>query len=457
MLQSVITICCYRNNILYIRKMESFCNLKTGILLLFLLRSVFSIAQNGNPDSLPCMGLPFTNVRLCATDEYGNSWLICGADADSIILVKPDKVKLVSQQMHLPEGIRYTCLLPVDRHTILLGTEGDYIYMLRNRRFVKLDKSYGLNDSTILSMEIDRANKFLFVRAPNAKYILQNGSTKKDFRFQKIDPSNYTSGQAAKFLRRYFRRPLQKAICDAFSEVDLSFRNQKYLGNKELEKLIGVLEPGDILIKRNDFQVSNLGIAGFWTHSAIYLGTLTQLDRYFEGIPMLNGQLPSEYILENYGEVYRHFSQKGPVIIEAIGKGVVVNPLEHIARVDYFAGLRPNLAKEELFRSILTSFSFYNLPYDFLFDFSSEDAVVCSELIYKSFSETPDKKGLILHGNTREGAFFFYPNDIASQYCQQSTLSDAALKLVVFYDGGAIRNQRAPVEFCQTLEAHKIF
>jgi len=414
-------------------------------------------AQESHPDSLPCMKLSFNNIRMCATDEAGNSWLICGADADSIILVSPGQVKVVSQQMHIPEGIRYTCMLPVDRHTILLGTASDYIYMLRNRRFVRLDRSYGLNDSSILSMGIDRDNKYLYVLTPGSKYVLHNGSTKKDFRFYEVKGTLDASPGSDKFISRYFRKPLQKAVCDAFSDVDLSFRNQKYLGNKEQEQLIRVLEPGDILIKRNDFQVSNLGIAGFWTHSAIYLGTLSQMNQFFEGIPMLNGLKASDYIRENYNEVYGQFSQKNPVIIEAIGKGVLVNSLEHIAKVDYFAGLRPNLPKEEIFRSILTSFTYFNRPYDFLFDFESEDAVVCSELIYKSYSETPDKKGLTFLGSTRDGDFFYYPNDFAVQYCKQKDSGDAAFSLVTFYDGGAKENKEVPGEFCETIERRVVF
>ncbi|MBK7212402.1 MAG: hypothetical protein IPH88_03685 [Bacteroidales bacterium] len=427
---------------------------KTSALVAALLLSFQLNAQKSSPDSLQ---LAFGNVSLAASDPSGNTWLVCGEHADSIIVVKQKKVIDVSQRIHLPSNIQFTCILPIDPHTVLLGTTSDYVYLLRNRRFVRLDESYGLTDSSIVSMRLDRDNQFLFVETSHKKYVLHNGSTKADFRFLEVTETNALVAKETDILRRYFRKPLQKAICDVFSDIDLSFRNQKYLGNKEFEKIRSLLNPGDILIKRNDRQVSNFGISGFWTHSAIYLGSLDDMNRYFDGLPMLNGQQASEFIRENYFEAYQQIFEQKQMIIEAIGKGVVISPLEHIAKVDYFAGFRPNLPREEIFRSILTAFSYYGSPYDFLFEFDSDDALVCSELIYKSFSETPDKNGLTFIGSSFEGHFFFYPNDIARQYCLEYESEKPALNLIIFYDGEEKENVEVPGEFCITLQRHSLF
>lgn len=426
-------------------------------LLLLLLSFFFSFQLSGQKASSDSLQLPFSNVSLSASDPSGNTWIVCGAHSDSIIVVKPKKVIDVSQRNHLPANIQFTCILPIDPHTVLLGTASDYVYLLRNRRFVRLDNSYGLTDSSIVSMRLDRDNQFLFIEASHKKYILHNGSTKADFRFSEITGTNALVEKETDILRRYFRKPLQKAICDVFSDIDLSFRNQKYLGNKEFEKIRSTLRPGDILIKRNDRQVSNFGISGFWTHSAIYLGSLEDINQYFEGLPMLNGQQASEFIRENYYEAFQKFSQQKQMIIEAVGKGVIISPLEHIAKVDYFAGFRPNLPREEIFRSMLNACSYYGTPYDFLFDFESDDALVCSELIYKSYSETPDKKGLNFIGSSFDGHFFFYPNDIARQYCLEYETARPALNLVIFYDGEEKENMEVPGEFCITLERHSLF
>ena len=428
--------------------------LRPFLLLSAILLSIQMSAQNDVPDSLQHA---FGKVSLTATDISGNTWLVCGEHSDSIIVVKPKKVVDVSQRIHLPSNIQFTCILPIDPHTVLLGTSSDYVYLLRNRRFVRLDKSYGLTDSSIVSMRLDRDNRFLFIESSRNKYVLHNGSTKSDFRFFEVTETNELIAEETDIIRRYFRKPLQKAICDVFSDIDLSFRNHKYLGNKEFERIRSLLNPGDILIKRNDRQVSNFGISGFWTHSAIYLGSQEDLNRFFDGLPMLNGQLATEYISENYHEAFMKISLQKQMIIEAVGEGVIISPLEHIAKVDYFAGFRANLPKEEIFLSILTAFSYYGAPYDFLFDFDSDDALVCSELIYKSFSETPDKKGLNFIGSSFEGKFFFYPNDIARQYCLEYESEKPALNLVIFYDGEEKENMEVPGEFCITLQRHSLF
>ncbi len=398
-----------------------------------------------------------SNMCLSASDPTHNTWVVYGQNCDSIAYVKPDKVLDISQKLHLPEGITFTCILPLDNRTVLLGTASDYIYMLRDRRFVRLDKSYGLTDSSIVSMSIDQSNKVFYVMTARSKFVLHNGSTSKDFGFTEIGKNGTAIAAPKNTLRRCFRKPLQKAVCDIVSDIDLSFGRKKYIGSKELETITASLHPGDIMIKRNDFQVANIGISGFFTHSGIYLGSLELMDRYFEGIPMLQGQKASTYIRDNYNEIYRDMQQHKPLIIEAVGEGVIISPLDHIARVDYFAALRPNLPKEEIFRSLLTAFTYLGTPYDFLFDFSTDDALVCSELIYKSYSETPDKKGIVFFQNTYEGNFFFYPSDFVRQYCMQQGSESAAFSYVIFYDADLKDKKIIYGDLCNTLERHTLF
>ena len=398
-----------------------------------------------------------TNICMTSTNETKNRWVVYGKNCDSIAYIKPDKILDISQKLHLPEGIIFTCILPLDNRTVLLGTSSDYIYMLRDRRFVRLDKSYGLTDSCIISMSIDQSNRVFYVITAHSKFVLHNGSTLKEFGFTEIGTQGTIKATPENILRRRFRKPLQKAICDAVSHIDLSFRRKKYIGSKELETITTALRPGDIMIKRNDYQVSNIGISGFWTHSGIFLGSLEQMDAYFEGIPMLQGQKASTYIRENYNEIFWRMQLHKSLIIEAVGEGVVISPLDHIARVDYFAALRPNLPKEEIFRSLLTAFSYYGTPYDFLFDFSTDDALVCSELIYKSYSATPDKKGIVFFQNTYEGHFFYYPSDFVRQYCMQQGNTSAAFSFVLFYDAEKKNKNIIYGDFCNTLERYKLF
>ncbi len=58
------------------------------------------------------------------------------------------------------------------------------------------------------------------------------------------------------------------------------------LAMKILDIIKEELLPGDILLKRNNYQLTNMGLPGFWTHSGIYIGSLEELDKYFMDMPL---------------------------------------------------------------------------------------------------------------------------------------------------------------------------
>ena len=43
--------------------------------------------------------------------------------------------------------------------------------------------------------------------------------------------------------------------------------------------------PGDIVVVRQNWFISNIGLPGFWPHAELYLGTVAELQRYFDEDP----------------------------------------------------------------------------------------------------------------------------------------------------------------------------
>ena len=55
----------------------------------------------------------------------------------------------------------------------------------------------------------------------------------------------------------------------------------RLISNQQIQALIPSLLPGDILLARREWHLSNLGIPGFWPHAALYIGTPQTRSAYF--------------------------------------------------------------------------------------------------------------------------------------------------------------------------------
>jgi len=65
--------------------------------------------------------------------------------------------------------------------------------------------------------------------------------------------------------------------------------------------------------------------------------------------------------------------------------GVLFRPLEETLLVDAFMVLRSDLSSEELAQALSRAMTHEGKLYDFLFDFSKGDRLVCTEVIYRAF------------------------------------------------------------------------
>ena len=233
--------------------------------------------------------------------------------------------------------------------------------------------------------------------------------------------------------------PFQKWIAISITGVDYSSRKEKYISNEDISIIKQELLPGDILLKRNNYQLTNIGLPGFWTHSGIYIGCLEELDEYFKDMLLCDGLCVSEYVKVTYPKVYDRLCDKsrntGEYIIEVIAPGVVINHLDDIAKVDYFSALRPKLSKEDKLKALFTAFQFLGKAYDYNFDIMTDNDLFCSELIYKSYLCSNNKKGLTFNLEPKAGRLLLSPNGIIKKFDVEFGSENAEFDFVVFYDG----------------------
>lgn len=233
--------------------------------------------------------------------------------------------------------------------------------------------------------------------------------------------------------------PFQKWVAISITGVDYSSRKEKYVSNEDINIIKGELKPGDVLLKRNNYQLTNMGLPGFWTHSAIYIGSLEELDEYFVDMPLGNGLCVSEHVKVIFPKVYDSLcdgdGNSRQYIIEVIAPGVVINPLDAIAKVDYFSALRPKLSKEDKLKALFTAFEYLGKAYDYNFDIMTDNALFCSELIYKSYLCSSNKKGLTFKLQPKAGRLLLSPNSIIEKFDVEFDSENAEFDFVIYYDG----------------------
>lgn len=224
--------------------------------------------------------------------------------------------------------------------------------------------------------------------------------------------------------------PVQKNVAVRMSYIRTAKR--EYLITPEiLAGYLPRLQPGDILIQRRNWHMTNIGIPGFWPHVALYVGTPGELESYFDDsdidvLKKVAGAAPRALtawsLKDDDGFPFR--------VIEAIRPGVVFQSLETSAKCDYLGVIRPNLSKEEKLNAILGAFAHHGKPYDLNFDFTTDNALVCSELVYKGYKVAAD---LPLVPEIINGRLLLPPNRLAETAVQHMGADDA-FSFVLFLD-----------------------
>ena len=166
-----------------------------------------------------------------------------------------------------------------------------------------------------------------------------------------------------------------------------------------------------------------LFLPGFWPHAALYLGSQQELEAL--------GVADDPRVTPHRNEFLGQDEAGHPyAVIEAISEGVVFTSLEHsVGEADAVAVLRPQLTNSQRREAIARAFSHHEKPYDFEFDFFSNDRLVCSELVYRAYD------GMLTLPLTRiMGRQTLPVNTFVEAYAGGHEQSDSAFKLLLFLD-----------------------
>ena len=182
-----------------------------------------------------------------------------------------------------------------------------------------------------------------------------------------------------------------------------------------LKNMLAQLQPGDILLEKTPFTLTDKSIPGHFGHAAIYIGSADQL-REMNALDLPIVQKNLDKITEGHG------------VVEALRNGVQLNKLQDFMNVDDVAILRPkHLTLADRLEAVELALGNLGKKYDFNFDVNTTDTIVCSELVYIAYPQVDFVTKNVL------GSFAITPDDIALRAGENEA---DPLQLVLFgHDG----------------------
>lgn len=152
-------------------------------------------------------------------------------------------------------------------------------------------------------------------------------------------------------------------------------RGKLYDRHDVLLEVYGNLQPGDILLEKTPFRLTDAFIPGHWGHVAIWVGNEEQLREL---------GIWEHPLVQRYQQDIR----KGRGVVEALREGVTMNKLKHFLNVDDLAVLRhEQLSPAQRSEVVLQALRQVGKAYDFNFDVETTDRIVCSELVYHAYGD----------------------------------------------------------------------
>ena len=178
----------------------------------------------------------------------------------------------------------------------------------------------------------------------------------------------------------------------------VELRKGKLYGQTYWEEFVKArLKPGDILLEKSPFRLTERMVPGYFAHAALYVGKEEDL---------------SELELLSYPHIRQHLSDisEGRNIVEALREGTKLSSVQSFLDIDDLAILRPKpnvISQKDVREAIKLAFSHLGKKYDFNFDTNTWNVVTCSELIFQSYIRVPWSFGRVF------GSYSISPDDIA--------------------------------------------
>jgi hypothetical protein len=236
--------------------------------------------------------------------------------------------------------------------------------------------------------------------------------------------------------------PVQAETAEWLGDTKVLRRDSMLISIEQVREAAKKSEPGDVIVERRNWYLSNIGLPGFWPHAALWVGSPDELAAWSKDpeIEKIFKPSLSKYLEIQHPEAWKAYIKPDHEgnprrILEAISEGVSFNAAEESIRADYVAAMRPKMSKLDKARAIARAFGYAGRPYDFDFDFYTDTTLVCSELVFKAYEPREGVKGIKLGLEKTVGRMALGPNSIVRTFDSQCGSPDEQLTFAWFIDG----------------------
>jgi hypothetical protein len=186
---------------------------------------------------------------------------------------------------------------------------------------------------------------------------------------------------------------LQEALGRGMARVYVRPRHAPSLPRDIRARVVQLLRPGDVIVVRKEFAVTNYFLPGYWPHAALFLGTvddlralgLTDNEHVSSRLPQIAAATPETAVLHHDAGHAWSEGLPHPCVLEAIKDGVRIRSVNSALNSDSIVVLRPLMETADIARAISHGLMHEGKPYDFDFDFCYSHRLVCTEVVYRAY------------------------------------------------------------------------
>jgi hypothetical protein len=186
---------------------------------------------------------------------------------------------------------------------------------------------------------------------------------------------------------------VQEALGRGLAEVRVRPGHAPSLPKEIRAQVVNLLRPGDVLVVRKDFAITNYFLPGHWPHAALFLGTpskiaMSEIARHPHVEPRLvklSAVTPVTAVLAPDSANTWADGDDHPCVLEAMKDGVRIRSVNSPFNSDSVVVVRPLLEDAQVALALAQALMHEGKAYDFDFDFCASHRLVCTEVVYRAY------------------------------------------------------------------------